>query len=422
MKHTKIAVIGAGASGLMAAYKAASTIKAQGKKTSIIVLEGNPKAGKKLLATGNGRCNLTNANITAKNYHGDSLAKDIIVEFSHEKIIDEFEKLGILCHTDDCGRVYPANFQAAAVLKGLRLYCEENGIDFIYNFITISIKKEGKDFLIKSQSGEKILAERCIIASGGQASPSHSCIINGYDLAKSLGHKITELSPALSPVICSEKHLSSLKGMRCKAAVKLVCKDKVIFTESGEVIFGDKWISGICIFNLSIILTDYIRDKVYKNTKLSNFTISLDLAEDMNEEEIMCYLKGIGKSFPNRSIGDLLVGLLNMKIGEVLLKSLGFNLAGKISSLKDEGIDLISKTIKKWCFKVKSLPDWSKAQVTAGGVPLNEIDIKTCESKKAKGLYICGEILDVHGDCGGYNLHFAWATGIIAGESSAKII
>lgn len=420
MYHTKIAIIGAGASGLMAAYKAAAIMKSQGEKVSVTVLEGNPKAGKKLLATGNGRCNLTNKNISPENYHGDKLVKEINSLISAEKVIDEFAKLGVLCRADECGRVYPANLQATAVLKALRLYSEENDVNFIYDFTSTEIKKQVNGYLIKSSDGQTVFAEKCILACGGKASPAHSCIINGYDLAQSLGHTKTKILPALSPVICKEKYISSLKGMRCKAKVNLRCEGKDLFGESGEIIFGDKWLSGICVFNLSIILADFIRCKSGKSVKLNDFTISLDLSEDYTSEQIEKYLNDICKAFPNRSIGDLLIGFLNIKIGEVLLKSLGFNLSKQVSNLNKTDIVLIAKTLKNWMFTVECLPDFSKAQVTAGGIPLDEINTNTCESNKALGLYMCGELLDVHGDCGGYNLHFAWATGMLAGESAAK--
>ncbi|WP_099204528.1 NAD(P)/FAD-dependent oxidoreductase [Scatolibacter rhodanostii] len=422
MNQTHIAIIGAGASGLMAAYKAADTMQKQGEVVSVTVLEGNVRAGKKLLATGNGRCNLTNTQISAINYHGDSKADEIALRLSAEEVMEEFEKMGILCRQDEAGRVYPHNLQAAAVLKALRSACEEKGVKFLYEYNVFSMLHMADGFLLKSENGHEILADICILASGGQASPKHSCGMNGYALAKQMGHTVTKLAPVLTPVLCKEKVISSIKGMRCKANAVLEGDGIPLYYESGEVIFAEKALSGICIFNISVLVADFMRFGLVKGKKYKNLTIVLDLAENIEEHTLKNYLKQSCQSYPNRDVGDLLNGVINMKIGEELLKSLKFNRSRPFSSLTNAEIELIVKTLKAWRFSVSGLGDWEKAQVTAGGVPLSEIQTHTMQSSKMQGFYLTGEVLDVHGDCGGFNLHFAWVSGLLAGKAAAKNI
>ncbi len=415
-----IAVVGAGAAGLMAAYQAAETLLKMQQPVHVTVLEGNKRAGKKLLATGNGRCNLTNMHVSSANYHGDKAAAEILSCVSVSDILAEFEKIGILCRTDEAGRVYPYNLQAAAVLKALHLACEEKGVTFVYEFNVFSILHTAAGLVLKSESGEEITADKCVIATGGSASPGHSCGGNGYALAKQAGHSLTPLSPALTPVLCKEKVFSALKGMRCKAKVTLEGDGHSYYEESGEIIFAEKSLSGICIFNLSMYLADYFRFGQIDGKKIQQFSIVLDLAEDKQIDQLTAYFSDLCHAHPNRSLGDLLAGFLNIKVGEELLKSLGFNRSRSFSTLQPAELLKIAQTIKAWRFSVTALPDWDKAQVTAGGIPLAEIQLPAMQSRKMPNLYFAGEILDVHGECGGYNLNFAWATGILAGKAAAK--
>lgn len=420
MRKTNIAIIGAGASGLMAAYQASVFCKQNKKEICVTVFEGNNRAGKKLLATGNGRCNLTNLHVSPEMYHGDRQIDEILKQISVEQVLTEFRKIGILCRQDEVGRVYPYNLQAAAVLKALRQACEENGVLFCYEQKVNSIVQISKGFLLKIEKGEEVLADQCILACGGQASPKHSCDVNGYTLAQKLGHTIIKLSPALSSVLCKAKVLSSIKGLRCKAKVKLLGDGLPLYAESGEVIFADKALSGICIFNISVLVADYIRFGIIQGKKFRQLSIALDLAEDKEQDEIIEYFKHAAMIYPNRPANELLNGFINMKVGEELLKTLGFTAHRYLKDLSQHDFMKIAQAVKGWTFPVVGLPDWDKAQVTAGGVDLKQIDKTTMQSRKVPKLYMTGELLNVHGDCGGYNLHFAWISGILAGQSAAK--
>ena len=248
MEQWNIAVIGAGASGLMAAYQAA---KALGPG-SVLLLEGNPKPGKKLLATGNGRCNLTNLHIAPQHYHGDvEAAAPLLARYPAQRVMDAFGGMGLLCRADGEGRVYPNNLQAAAVLQTLWDACREAGVTERWAFPCKGITPQQGGFLLHGPEGQRLFARQCILACGGKASPKHSCPGGGYALAEALGLPVTGLRPSLAPLKSPAKALRSLKGMRCKARAALYCQGEAVYAESGEVLFGDGTLSGICIFNLS---------------------------------------------------------------------------------------------------------------------------------------------------------------------------
>lgn len=407
-----IAIIGAGASGLMAACSAGSYSKS---KKKIALIEGNNKAGKKLLATGNGRCNLTNIYLSEKNYHGDSkAAMKILSTYTPKMVIDEFEKMGLVTMIDSEGRVYPRNQQASAVLKILRNSCEEKGVTYIGDFPVFSVVRVKEGFVIKSENGEEICAKKCIISTGGLASPKHSCPGEWQSILKHLGHSLTPLSPSLVQITVIEKIAKSLKGMRTKTRARLIVNDEEIYAESGEVIFADKALSGICIFNLS----SYIADCNIKNSK-QKLEISLDIVEDKTVEEIENYIKNIIYVTPNIPCADLLSGLINMKIGQEIVSSLSIDIKLPVSQLSEDKIIAISNKLKDFRFTVTGLGGYENAQITAGGVPLSEVDVSTMQSNVCRDLYLTGELLNVNGDCGGYNLQFAWTTGMLAGKSAA---
>lgn len=421
MYRTEIAVIGAGAAGLMAAREAAAELKKQGKAGGVLILEGNQKIGKKLLATGNGRCNLTNRNINVENYHGDTkFLSDFLAHNTAKRVEDKFYEMGVLCRADSEGRVYPNNLQAAAVLKALKNSCEELGVSVKLEFNVFSVLKVKDGFVLKAESGEEIFARKCIIACGGKASPKHSCGINGYKIAKQFGHSVRDIIPSLVKVNCNNKILKPLKGMRVKAKVSLLGDNELIYSESGEVIFAVKGLSGICIFNLSSYISEYerfgkINGKAYKKLK-----ISLDLLENYSLEEIIAILNGIQGAHPEMLCKDMLSGIVNIKLGEEIMKINAADIMAPIKKLGQGDINKIAAALKNLCFNVTGLGDWDNAQITSGGIPLEEIDMNNMESKKQRGLYFAGEILNVNGDCGGYNLHFAWTSGMLAGRSAAE--
>lgn len=374
-----------------------------------LVLEGGAKPGKKLLATGNGRCNLTNLNVSPQHYHGDGVAA-LLEKYTPKKIFAEFADMGLLCRTDSEGRAYPYNLQAAAVLQSLCNTCGHTGAQIECDFTVENISKEKGGFVIASADGRKVFAKQCILAVGGAASPRHACARNGYALAQSLGHSVTALSPSLSPLKSPSKSCKALKGMRCKARAALCVNGDEIYAESGEVIFGDGKLSGICIFNLSARLRG-LRGKV---------EVTLDLLEEMPKFELIKYLRHLQKIRPETKSSELFSGVLNLRVGQEIVKLCGIDRDKALSALTGSELEKAAQLCKSWSFPIDGTADWEDAQITAGGVPLAEVDLNTMESKKCAGLYLVGELLNVDGDCGGYNLHWAWATGLAAGAAARQ--
>lgn len=400
MMDCRVAVIGAGASGLCCALAAA-------EKGGVLLLEGNPKPGRKLSATGNGRCNLTNLNISPARYHGDvGLAKGLLERWPAGRLTDAFyNRLGLITRSDSEGRVYPNSFQAAAVTGALAAACGEAGVRAEYGFQAGSVSRRGSGFLITAKDARTVRAKYCVLACGGRASPRHSAG-DGYALARQLGHSVTGLSPSLSGLRVRGRFTRSLKGMRCKARASLQRDGREIYGESGEVIFGDGSVSGICVMNLSARM---------RGLPAGGLTLHLDLLEQLTRSELTAYLRDFAGAHPKRPAGELFSGALNLRVGRELTRLLGYDCA--LGGLSPGQIGKAAGLAKDLALEVEGVLGWEQAQVTAGGVPLGEIDPESMESRLCPGLYICGELLDVDGDCGGFNLHWAFCTGLFAGEN-----
>ena len=417
MNKTDILIIGGGAAGLMAACAAAKTIRKAG---AVTVLEGNAKPGRKLLATGNGRCNLTNTNVSAEHYHGDVKQLEALLDaYPVDKVLSVFRELGLVTKTDAEGRVYPHNLQAAAVLSVLRTYAEENGVRFVTDSTVSSVKKNKGVFQVRCSNEEVYEAGKCILACGGAASPRHSCCVNGYDLAKSMGHSVSVLYPVLTQLTCANKKIKAVSGIRCAVNAVLMADGKPVYNESGEVQFTDAGLSGICIFGLSVYASEFFATGRINGVPAKALTVSLDCLPEWSFAEISEYIREVCSRFPNRTAGDMLTGLLNMKLSAAMVQEAGIDLKMPLSKVTAAQMKKLSSQIKAWKFDISGTKGWNDAQVTAGGIPLKEIDPLTMESVKTKGLYLAGEMLNIHGDCGGYNLHFAWATGHTAGKAAA---
>lgn len=400
-KAYDVIVIGGGASGLMSAV----SCKLNNKALSVAVLEKNSKIGKKLLATGNGRCNLTNTRLSKENYQGSFNPVPVINRITPKKLISRFETLGLLCREEKGGLVYPYCKQASAVLEILVLQCQKYGVDIICGCTVSLIKKAGGIFKLRTEDGE-FTAEKIIVCTGGKASPSCGGTGAGLDLLKNLGHTITPLFPALCPVETESNGFKSLKGVRATARVTLYDAEKPIKEETGELQFTENALSGICIFNLSSKVKD-----------LDKPVIRVALMDEYSFEEISAYLLQNRTLFADISAEYLLTGILNKKIASYLFKEAGIDLSENCAKITEAEIRRLAGIINRLEFKCKKPCDFARAQVTAGGVSGSEVNPESLESRLVKNLYICGEALDINGDCGGYNLHFAFASGIIAGES-----
>ena len=397
----KIGVIGGGASGLIAAISAARS------KAEVSIYERCDRVGRKILATGNGRCNYTNINADIKNYHGENpdFVRDAKNSFWVEETKAFFEELGMLTKVENEGKAYPYSLQASAVLDVLRFEAERLGINIITDFEVSELKKTDKGFFIKAYSGEVARADKVILAAGGKASPSLGSNGSGYDIAKALGHTITKTFPALVQVRTETELVKALKGIKTDAAVRY--KNGNIRAESvGEVLFCDYGLSGPAVFNISRLCSEY-----------KNGEIILDLLPEIDYNSLRELLKK--RRSQKRNLENFFVGMINKKIGMTVMKYAGvLPYSRNADTLSDKEINRLCEGLKSFKLKVTGTMSWNNAQVTAGGIATDEVDSKTFESKLCPGLYIVGEILDIDGDCGGYNLQWAWAGGFIAGKSA----
>lgn len=396
-----LAIIGGGASGLMCAC-----IASKNKDKKIVVIERDSRVGKKILVSGNSRCNLTNLSAKTSNYHSSFSdgVEFLLKNYPPTAVIEYFNSIGLLTTVDSENRVYPLSKQASAVLSVLRNELKRNRVKELCDTEVLDISKCGEGFKLRC-ADKTIIAKKVVIATGGRNNYAQKVIGNTYKPAQSIGHKINKLYPSLSPVKVKSNVIKSLKGIRAMGSVTAVINDKPVKTEVGEIQFGADCLSGICVFNLSrnIISED-------------NAKVIVKLLPDYSFTEIRDMLSSRVNLIENDSVGELFTGMFHKNIGIALLKESKIDTNKRANELSKAEINTLANTINKWVFEAIPSSDFTSAQVTSGGILGSEIDPTTFESKKAKGVYICGEAIDVDGDCGGYNLQFAFSSGMCVGE------
>lgn len=400
-KNFDIAIIGGGASGLFCACM----IKSKSPELSVAVIEKQSSAGKKLLATGNGRCNLTNIYATPSMYHGSfsENMENLLNACPPDLIIELFHELGLLTTTDSEGRVYPLSRQSNTVLDLLMLCCSIHNIEIFCDSKVSDILKTNDTYNIITENAV-FSADKVIIATGSKATPETGADDSIFTVLIKLGHTVTPLYPALCPVKIKNNILNKLKGVRTQGEVSIIKDGKVLKTERGEIQFTDKTLSGICVFNLSRIA----------NT-LDDTEISVSLLPDYNTYDIKEILKNRTHSLPEAITADnLLTGMFNRKICSAIMRCAQINASKRISEITEKEINILAQLINNWTFKVIKSDDFTRAQVVAGGISGFEISSDTMESKLNKNMYIIGEVVDCDGDCGGLNLQFAFSSAYIA--------
>lgn len=403
----KIVVVGGGASGMLAA------IAASRNGADVTLLERNDRLGKKILATGNGRCNYTNINLSTINYHGENpkFTYSALGSFSVDMTIDFFERLGITPFIEENGKVFPMSLQSSSVLDVLRLEMEKLGIKIKLNAYVESIKKD-KVFRIELGNGQTIISGKVILATGGMAMPASGSDGSGYGLLKDLGHSVLSPFPGLVQLKLEGNIFKNLKGIKFPGKTSLYSKDKLLLEDFGDVLFTDYGISGPPILQLSRTALEYLKNE--KDIKLR-----ISIVYSKSKEELYDYLNKRFIYMKKRTIEEALIGLINKRLIPTVLKEVGIKRGKSISQITKKEIMNISDILTSWEFNITGSKGWKEAQVTAGGVSTKEIDNKTMESRKVKGLYIVGELLDIDGDCGGFNLQWAWSSGYVAGVSAS---
>ena len=396
------AVIGGGAAGMMCALRAAQMHPGE----RIVIIEKADRVGKKLLVTGNGRCNLSHLNASPDAYHGadsEALIRILFSHYSPDAVIDCFHALGLLTYADSEGRVYPRTNLASSVLDVLRLHLNRKGVQELCGRTVTGIRRRDSGYEIQTQD-DVIRAEKVVIAVGGRTDYAGRNSGSG-DLLRMLRLRMTPLAPSLSPVRVKNDSLRALKGVRAEAQVRLLRGGKALKTERGEVQFADGALSGICVFNLS------------REANQGGCELSLNLLPDLDPREVRGELLGRIRRGAEAPVSEIFVGMFHKNIGLFLLKSCGVSPTVPCNHISDREIHQLADRIADCRFTCEASTDFKKAQVTAGGVRLSEIDPHTFECKAHPGLYLIGEALDIDGDCGGYNLQFAWASGMCAGDS-----
>ena len=388
-----ILIIGASASGLACAINA----KRLCPQKEIAILEALPKIGKKILATGNGRCNLSNLGALSHPYKNYKFASAALKRYPPEKTLEFFKSLGLLTFSDDCSRVYPMSNAATSVLDVLRFAAEKLNIKIFCDTKAKFVKKTKDGFIINNE----FKCKKLLIAAGGCASPAQGSDGSGYELLKSLGHSITPLYPSLVQLTSPEKQkLRPLKGVRVHDAIIKIENHEV----RGELLFTDYGLSGIASMEMS-----------QKIEGRENLVSSIDLLPTMSEKDIADFLKSV-----KLSASTMLLGILPKAVANAVLKEAKIVESKNSNQLLFKDLIRVSHIIKNFKVKIDGTKGFSFAQVTSGGVKVTEFNRNTLESNLVSSLYCAGEILDVDGGCGGFNLQWAWSSGLTVGEEIVK--
>jgi len=403
-----IGIIGAGASGLMAAITAAR----QGAK--VVLIEKKDRIGKKILATGNGKCNFTNINMKNSDY--SSQYKDVFVDyisrFDKNDTISFFQECGMLIKEKN-GYCYPRSEQAATVLDILRQQIKVLGVEVLTECYPISIKKKKNSFEVILNTEQKIFFQKLILTCGSYAGEKKRDEYNGYTYAKSFSHRLIPVVPALVQLKANEKEFKSIAGVRCDAIIDLFIENQKVTSEFGELQLTDYGISGIPVFQLS-------RHASYGLYHKKNVTACIDFLPELDKQTWLEIAKKKWEHFDKEiTAEEFMQGFLNKKLNLMFLKLHGISAQIPLKQLSYNKIEKVFKNMKAWKIQIIGTNPYENAQVCAGGVTLDEITLQM-ESKLVPGLFFAGELLDVDGRCGGYNLQWAWTSGYLAGKCAAE--
>ena len=396
-----IGIIGGGASGMAAALEASKNPNAQ-----VVLFERQARLGKKLLATGNGRCNLTNTNANPDSYHGEAaeFAAYALAQMPPAATLDWFSQMGLLTVTESTGRVYPYSDQANSVVDVLRFALEKPNIRLCLGAEVSKISGIDGGFSVTTQE-ETVFCNKVISACGGLAGTKLGGSMAGYKLLAKFGHRSTKLRPTLVQLKTGWSGIASLKGVRANCHVQILNDGQLHSQSTGEIQFTDYGLSGPVIFECS-------RDACYGG---GEWVAKLDFLPQWKKEQLLAAL--IAR--PEFSTDELLTGILHNRLGRVLCKAAGIGQC-KVKDLSADELAAVCKTVKAFEVSLTEPMGMDSAQVTAGGVFTQDFDPTTMESRLVPGLYACGEVLDIDGDCGGYNLQWAWSSGVLAGRSAGK--
>lgn len=398
----KIGIIGAGASGLVC------SIYAKCKDNLVVVFDKNSFSGKKLLMTGNGRCNYWNSDQDIKHYHSSSLRlNNIINNDLKDEVLELFKRLGVIPKIKD-GYYYPYSLQASSIRDLLYNYAKNLGVEFSFDSLVLDIYKENNKFVIVTKEGMEYF-DKIVVATGSKAYPKTGSSGDGYKFAEKFGHTIIPVYPSLVQVKTKGNFLKEWSGIRVDSAISLYEDGVFRKKEVGQLQLTDYGVSGICIFNLS-------RD-IARST--GNIELLVNFLPFLENKDINSFFEEREKILGDVSILEFLEGMLSYKLISVIGKVLSFDINRKWNSLKAYEKDKLISHLVSFKVEVIGTLDFTTAQVCQGGVSLDEVS-NSLESLKVEDLFFIGEVLDVDGDCGGYNLGFSFMSGIIVGKEVRK--
>lgn len=400
-----IGIIGGGASGMAAALSAA-----QNPSAHVIIFERQARVGRKLQATGNGRCNLTNLSAALSGYHGEDpyFAKPALDRFDPDETCQWFREMGLFTVAEESGRVYPYSDQANSVVDILRFALEQPNIELHLGEEVQKVRFVEGIFTIETASGIT-QCNKLIVACGGLAGTKLGGSMSGYKLLAKLGHRSTRLRPALVQLKTGWPAVTALKGVRTNCSVQILHNESLHSCSAGELQFTEYGVSGPVIFEVS-------RDACQKP---GTWICRIDFLPHITEEAL--YFELCRKRNSNLMSDELLTGILHNRLGRVIAKEVGINGNAAVASLSDAALQSVAKAVKRFEISVTEPLGMDSAQVTAGGVFTKDFDPYTLQSNLVPGLYACGEVLDIDGDCGGYNLQWAWSSGRLAGLHAGEV-
>jgi len=402
-----IAIIGAGAAGIMAALSASENSK------SVVLIEKNQIIGRKILATGNGRCNLTNRNIDVSRFHGaeSSFIKNILSEFDQTKTMQYFESLGLILKEEDNGRIFPRTNQASTVVDALSHQLNQQKVAVKANCLVKEIKYDNI-WKIKAENNQEIAAKKLILTTGGKAAHHLGSSGDGLFWTKKMGHALTPIHAALVPIETVESWTKDIQGLKVEGTAKIVVNGKVLDQKHGDILFTHYGLSGPAIMGLSRTIAPLLeKSKVF---------IKIDIIPEESDSSLDEKIKKIFSLNGVKSVKNALAGIVPANLVLTILKNLSINPDKKSAEISRNDRQAIIECLKSLTLTVKNIRPLKEAQITSGGILSSEIDPKTMRSKIIPELYFAGEIIDVDGDSGGFNLQWAWSSGHLAGKSADK--
>ena len=407
MQKKHIIIVGGGASGMMAAITAARL------GAEVTIIEQKERLGKKILSTGNGKCNLTNERMSVDCFRGDdiSVVSSVLKQFDYKETLKFFEDLGVLFKNRQ-GYIYPLTEQASTILEILEIEIKHLNIQVLLEQVVKHISKSEKGFFVETNSS-RMYCDALILATGGMAAPVLGSNGSGYTLAKSFGHTLSPVVPALVQLKCKGRFYKQVAGVRCHATVSIFVDGEKVSEDTGELQLTNYGISGIPVFQVSRFVSKALQ--LHKKVEAE-----IDFLPELSKETLRNMIAMRMSTHEDHTAEEYFVGLFHKKLLPLFLRASRIELTDLMHTVTQEKIDKLISVCKQFRIEVEDTNGFEQAQICAGGIKTSELNPQTLESNLVKDLYITGEVLDVDGICGGYNLQWAWSTGYIAGQSASK--